>query len=194
VPIDPGMSTGWPTSCRSGGRSSAPGGERRVAPLRCTHSCRSRPSTGWARAWRGCGTRRRPGQLASAPVIGRERVTGGLGQHLPVRAREVGGGGQGPEVGASLLGGHRHAGQLRVGHLDAVRAIAPPCADVVGADLVAEPARPAVDHHADLADVEAERPAPWRRRGPPRRPGPRGSGCRSRASRPARPRAGGRGR
>jgi hypothetical protein len=34
VPIEPGISTGWPVARRSGGRSGCPGGSAGVAPLR----------------------------------------------------------------------------------------------------------------------------------------------------------------
>ena len=46
VPIEPGISTGWPIGRRSSGRSGWPGGSARVAPLRWTHSSVGRPSTG----------------------------------------------------------------------------------------------------------------------------------------------------
>ena len=55
VPIEPGISTGWPVVRRSGGRPGWPGGSAGVAPLRCTHSCVGRPLTSWvsifARLW-----------------------------------------------------------------------------------------------------------------------------------------------
>lgn len=50
-----------------------------------------------------------------------------------------------------------HAGQLAVGHMDAVarhRLLHHP--DMVGADLVTQPAGPAVDHHAHLALAKTE--------------------------------------
>src|SRR5690606_41337001 len=69
----------------------------------------------------------------------------------------VGGGRHRAQVGASLGRFEGRAGELPVRHPDAVprhRLLHRP--DVVGADLVPEPARPGVDHDADLVGPEPE--------------------------------------
>src|SRR5690606_9978625 len=62
-----------------------------------------------------------------------------------------------PEVGTAFRGLDRHAGQLPIRHPDAVLGHRPfHATHVVGADLVAESARAAVDHHAHLALAQPE--------------------------------------
>ena len=94
-------------------------------------------------------------QLASGD--GGEHPAGCLGEQLAVGARVVGGGRHRAEVGPALRGACGCAGELPVGHADAVaghRGVHHP--DVITADLMPEPAGPAVDHHADLAPRQPE--------------------------------------
>ena len=77
--------------------------------------------------------------------------------HLPVGEGEVAGARHRREVLAGLGRAERRAGELPVGQLDpGARRHARHPAHVVGADLVAEPARAGVDHHHDLAGADAE--------------------------------------
>ncbi len=95
--------------------------------------------------------------------LGPEDPTHRLGEQLPVRTPVVGRGHHRREVGLSLGRADRCARQLTVGHADAVPAHGPVhLPDVVAADLVTEPSRPAVDHHAHGPRVE---PHPRRRGG-----------------------------
>lgn len=79
-----------------------------------------------------------------------------MGEDVPVGAAVVGGGHR-PQVVAAFRGGDRRAGELAVGHGDAVpghRLVHDP--HVVAADLVAEAAGAAVDHDAHLAVAQPE--------------------------------------
>jgi hypothetical protein len=138
-----------------GGRSSAPGGSARVAPLRCTHSRDAAVD----------GVVLELGQVVRHVVDqhqvaraqrGSEGVAHRLGEQLPVGTPVVGRCGHRPEVRPPLRRVDRHAGQLASGP-DAVpghRVRHDP--DVVLTDLVAEPTRAGVDHHAHLPGPEPE--------------------------------------
>ena len=47
----PGMNTGWPAAAYSDGISGWPGGNARVAPLRCTHTIRPPWRSSLATLW-----------------------------------------------------------------------------------------------------------------------------------------------
>jgi hypothetical protein len=85
-----------------------------------------------------------------------DRIPDCVRDRLPVRPSEVGRRRHRGEVGASFGRGGRCARELPVGELDPVTAHGGVHApDVVGADLVAEPARAGVDQHRHLALPEA---------------------------------------
>src|SRR4030095_12034942 len=88
----------------------------------------------------------------------REDLARPVGQHLPVREGEVRGRAHRAEIRARLVRIDRRARELAVGHGDAVAAerLARDL-EIVGAHLVAEPARARVDHYGDRAFVEPER-------------------------------------
>ena len=88
---------------------------------------------------------------------GREGPLGEAAHHLPVRPGEVRGRRHGGEVLLPLGRAERHAGELAVGHADPVaRHGASHGAERVVAHLVAEPARPGMDHDRHLARRETE--------------------------------------
>ena len=90
VPMQPGMKTGWPTArYRPGSRRSRPG--RRGSP---PSGARTRARRRGARAWRRCGRRRRPGACVRAVLAEHrgDRAAHAVGDRLPVRPGEVGGG------------------------------------------------------------------------------------------------------
>ena len=95
------------------------------------------------------------GGEAQAPL---EDLARPVREHLTVGEGEVGGGAHRAEVGARLVGVDGRTGQLPIGHADAVASERlAGRVEIVGADLVAEPARSRVDHDGHLALAEAER-------------------------------------
>src|SRR4029453_7675185 len=144
-----------PTNRRSGGRSRCPGGSARVAPLRCTHSRRDCPSTVWvsifARLCEMSYTKTRGGTGARP-----EAPWGRMREQLPFGPPVVSGGRHCAEIRPPFRRGDRNACELPVRDRYGVarhRRLHDP--HVVGANLVAESARPAVDHHAHLIRVKA---------------------------------------
>ena len=81
-----------------------------------------------------------------------------MGDHLAVGPGEAGGRGHRGEVRLRLWRAEGGAGELAVGQRDPVARHGPVHRrEVVGADLVAEPARPAVDEDRHLATAQPER-------------------------------------
>ena len=76
--------------------------------------------------------------------------------HLAVGEGEVAGAGHGRQVVPALRRGHRRAGELAVGQLEAEPVGRVHAGEVVGAGLVAEAARARVDHHHHLAGRDPE--------------------------------------
>ena len=88
----------------------------------------------------------------------REGVPRGLRQEMTIRAAIVGRGRHRARYALPSGESDGRTGQLPVGDLDPVsghRCEHRP--NVVGADLVTQAARPAVDHHADLTGAQTER-------------------------------------
>ena len=142
------------------------------------------------------GTRRRRAPRRAPPSSRRKTCSNAPRTSCSIICRlatgEVAGARHRGEVLAGLGRAERRAGELPVGQLDAgARRHARHPPSVVGADLVAEPARAGVDHHAR----PGRRPTPKALAAPlvaapPPPPAPRGSGCPSRAAAPAsRPRS-----
>ena len=91
---------------------------------------------------------------ASRPA---ENRAGLVGKHVPVGASVVGGCSHRGQVTAAFEGADRRAGQLTVGHGDAIARhglVHDP--HVVATDLMAQAAGTAVDHDADLAAGQPE--------------------------------------
>ncbi len=131
-----------------------------------------------APAWRPCGGRtagvpHRPprgfefgqvvrdvvDQVQTAPGGRREGAAGGFGEQLAVGAAEVGGCRHRPQVGAALAASRpvcRPAAGPEPGCRAGAYLVHHP--DVVGAHLVPQAARAAVDHDAHLAHPQPERP------------------------------------
>jgi hypothetical protein len=94
---------------------------------------------------------------ATEPGAG-EGGPGGVAEQLPVGPPVVGGGRHRGQVALALRRLHRRTGQLLVGDTDAVPAHRRlHGAYVVGADLVAQPPRSTVDHHAEQVGPQAQR-------------------------------------
>ncbi len=172
--MSPGTMTGWP-------------GKARVAPLRCTSRRRRRPSTSCssslAMLWATSYTDASPSSPRPHAEHALEYLTGRVGQHLPVGEREIRRRAHRTQVVDRLGGVDRRAGELAIGHGDAV----PPerragHRQIVRAHLMAQAPRAGVDHDRERAEPHAQVVRHGARRGSRRRSAARGSGCRSRAS------------
>ncbi len=155
------MITGWPTSLYSARDVGAAGAERARGAL-AVHAHRALLPVDAVHLAFGDVVRHVVDQLHAEPLPARaEDLLEGradlVQHHLPVGEGEVAGAGHGREVLAGLRRAERRAGELPVGQLDpGARRHARHPAHVVGADLVAEPARAGVDHHHHLAGADAE--------------------------------------
>src|SRR6266487_4164316 len=140
--MEPGMRTGWPALA-------SPGGALAV------HAQPQRAPADLMGFDLGEVVRDVIDKFQLDPGDGGEHPAGCLGEQLAVGARVVGGGRHRAEVGPALRGADGCAGELPVGHDDAVaghRGVHHP--DVITAYLVAQTPGPAVDHHADLAPCQ----------------------------------------
>src|SRR5215472_2213163 len=88
---------------------------------------------------------------------GPEGLASRFADHLAIGTTEIGSRGHGGEVGLPMPGMDRGRGQLTVGYTNAIAGHRlEHLLDVIGADLVPEPARTAVDHHGDVPLSQAE--------------------------------------
>jgi hypothetical protein len=87
-----------------------------------------------------------------------DRLADAMGHRVPVGEGEVGGRRHGCEIRAAFRGGGGRAGELTVRYHDLVAGVdGIHRAHVVGADLMAEPARARMNEHGDLILVQPER-------------------------------------
>ena len=153
----PPIRTGCPTLRKAAGRSGWPGPKARVAPLRCTNSSR-RPPIGLvgfdlARVVRHVEQQSEIGigkEMAEDPA----RV---MADDLAVGERAIDGGAHGAEIALADFRFDRRTGELAVGQRDpGRRRRRHHLPQELGADLMAEAARPAMDGHHDLVLFEAK--------------------------------------
>ena len=189
--MQPGMKTGWPAARYSAGISAMARREGAGGAL-AVHA--ELPAAVAARAWRRCGRRRTPGgRVGGVGARARVRIASRTACAIAARFAQakLAAAAIARQVVLALGRRQRRAGELAIGKLDPVPGHGGVHAlDVVGAHLMAEPARARVDEDGHGAGLQAVGRARTLRRAPARPAAPRRSGCPTRRFRAGPSRAG----